>query len=389
MDGLRGIAVLLVVWFHFWQITWITNEVSVFGKAVDFEFIPIMGFVGVDLFFFVSGFCLMLPYLKGPAPSAREFYFRRAVKILPSLWLSLAFMIPVFGGYFADRTEFWQRLVAHLLFVNNLDRGTMGSINGVLWSLAVEAQFYLVFPWLVRAFLAHPLRTFAWVNAIGWSFRIWLSLGDPTAVDFRMSQLPAALDLFLVGMTVSYLFSRHGRPLAARNHMGWIGAAVAVVSAVGFLFLLHTGYVVRYTPGALGLWHSRMRLPMAALFGVFLFSSLVAGEGWKKLVGGPVLVFFSTISYNLYIWHQAIGRAFVRIHVPEAKTLDPHADPAWALPAFLLMIAASVCVATFFTYRVERPLLEWGSGFCADKFRRGSKRNRARTPGASARKRAA
>ncbi|MBD5634216.1 MAG: acyltransferase family protein, partial [Candidatus Eremiobacteraeota bacterium] len=64
LDGLRGIAIALVVWFHIWQITWLPANVTVFGTTLGFNWIAEDGFIGVDLFFFISGFCLFYPYAR-------------------------------------------------------------------------------------------------------------------------------------------------------------------------------------------------------------------------------------------------------------------------------------------------------------------------------------
>src|SRR5580692_10533687 len=121
------------------------------------QFIPETGFVGVHLFFFLSGFVISYPFLRAlergaPMPSWQHFYYRRFIKIVPSYVLSMvvAFVI----GYAAivryGSTPVWQEILTHLLFIHTWWQPTYGSINGVLWTLAVEVEFYLLFPlvWL-------------------------------------------------------------------------------------------------------------------------------------------------------------------------------------------------------------------------------------------------
>lgn len=90
LDGLRGIAMALVVWFHLWQVTWLPATVAPFwprarlGRHSGDRFSS-----WVDLFYFTSGFCLYYPYARATfggrtAPTTGEFAYRRALKILPS-----------------------------------------------------------------------------------------------------------------------------------------------------------------------------------------------------------------------------------------------------------------------------------------------------------------
>src|SRR5271165_2361161 len=87
LDGLRGIAVLLVLWYHVWEISWLSP-----GSML--AFIPATGFVGVTLFFFLSGFVISYPFVTAqaqgkPRPSWRHFARRRFIKIVPSYVLSI------------------------------------------------------------------------------------------------------------------------------------------------------------------------------------------------------------------------------------------------------------------------------------------------------------
>ncbi len=109
LDGLRGIAIALVVWFHLWQITWLRANVAPFHHALDFNAIPETGFFGVDLFFFISGFCLYYPYARAtfegkPARAVGEFLYRRALKILPAYLLAIAVLSSV-GAHFASASD--------------------------------------------------------------------------------------------------------------------------------------------------------------------------------------------------------------------------------------------------------------------------------------------
>lgn len=180
VDGLRGIAILLVLLFHYWQLSFWVVPIPGLPEQYNLEFVQYAGFLGVELFFFISAFCLFYPHAKavfglGPVPTLKEFYYRRAIKIVPSYLLAL-FVFAVFlsslspvtysGGVLAD-------LGLHLTFLHDLLPETRSSFDGVLWSLAVEVQFYYVFPLLARAFRRSPWLTATAMVAVALLYRVW------------------------------------------------------------------------------------------------------------------------------------------------------------------------------------------------------------------------
>lgn len=91
VDGLRGIAILLVLLFHYWQLSFWVIPIPGLPDEYNLEFVQAAGYLGVELFFFISAFCLFYPHAKamfglGPVPTLKHFY-RRAIKIMPSYLL--------------------------------------------------------------------------------------------------------------------------------------------------------------------------------------------------------------------------------------------------------------------------------------------------------------
>jgi peptidoglycan/LPS O-acetylase OafA/YrhL len=165
-DGLRGIAILMVLCVHFWPQT---------SSIPWFDAIASSGWVGVDLFFVLSG-CLITWILvdtKKEEHYFRNFYGRRILRIFPLYFLFLAFIfiaIPIYerGPYWSS--PFIQETGSpawYFFFLTNLRELFSGNdvppIIRPLWSLAIEEQFYLIFPWIVlllsRRFLMYGLAT--------------------------------------------------------------------------------------------------------------------------------------------------------------------------------------------------------------------------------------
>jgi len=362
LDGLRGLAIVLVVWFHVWQISWLRADLPFTGGAVNFNFIPEGGFVGVDLFFFISGFCLFYPYAQTlfdgrPLQTVKTFALRRVRKILPSYVFVMAVLIALGMsgiGTFADGVR---QVGLHLLFVHTWFPDSYGSINGVLWSLAVEVQFYVLFPAICWAAMRAPWLTFAAMAIVANAYRF--AVLHRYDVGSWFDQLPGTLDLFAAGMLAAYLYRALAvrAPRVAAMKLAWTLAAFAGIA--GFFFVLHAAFDVRYDPNWPWETFKWGRAVMCLAFILTTVGSLFAYQWWQRTLGNPVLVFLSVISYNLYLWHQPVARFLREHHIPKWTGADEHGDPSWGLPFSLLSFAAILVVATFFTYALERPILYW------------------------------
>jgi peptidoglycan/LPS O-acetylase OafA/YrhL len=362
LDGLRGIAIALVLWFHIWQITWLRADVTLFGTTFNFNWICETGFVGVDLFFFVSGFCLFYPYARArfdgaPPQGIGTFAYRRFIKIVPSYLLAIAAFVALGWATFASPADEVTQIVRHLLFVHTFWNDSYGSINGVLWSLAVEVQFYLIFPALAWAALRRPFSTFLAIAVVANAYRIAVS-PQYDAVHL-MDQLPGALDLFGGGMLAAYAY----RAIAVRapRVAAWRAAwtALALAGFAGFYAVLQDAFAARLVPGSGWpvTWHAHGNAELVLAFLALTLGSLFAFPLWQRLLANPALTFLSAISYNLYLWHAAVAHALVAARLPPWAGSNGHADPRWGLAFSFVATASAIAVATLVTYAFEHPLL--------------------------------
>ncbi|HEX4924612.1 MAG TPA: acyltransferase [Bdellovibrionales bacterium] len=360
LDGLRGIAILLVLWFHFWEISWFSHEVKILGQTFNFDFIPISGFIGVDLFFFVSGFCLFWPLSHEGAEGLHRgnilnYIYRRAIKILPSYWLAI-FVILIF---FEKSFQTWQQTAwhafTHLFFIHNFWGDTYGSINGVLWSLAIEVQFYVLFPAVAWLFKRNPLAVWAAAATGAAAYRYYFAYSGRDDYEFFMNQLPGVIDLFLSGMLAAQLLR-----WLSRREDAWIkptSTVLAPVFAAVFLGLLYKFYQVRYDVTK-GHFLTTYRTLFALDFIALAVLSCRAASAWIALLANPAFTYLSLISYNLYIWHQFLGRLMVQSRMPASAHADPHNDADWRFQFMLFAILVSIALASAITYLFERPLLK-------------------------------
>lgn len=194
LDCARALAILLVTLFHVWR----------FQNQPQSPFSPIMayGFVGVDLFFVISGYTMMLTYRKGASSglkSATDFWKARASRIYPTYVVAVIFWAVMVRLGVAVKSAGAYDIVMHLLMLHTFDNATFFSISGVFWSLAVEAHFYILFPLLVRA--AQATRLVLCVLSLLFTFALdYLALSDGPASPVLRWNVLTFLPLFLLGM---------------------------------------------------------------------------------------------------------------------------------------------------------------------------------------------
>ncbi|MCS6900958.1 MAG: acyltransferase family protein [Myxococcales bacterium] len=325
LDGMRAVAVLAVLLFHAFP-----------------EFLP-GGFLGVDVFFVLSGFLissLLFRQIEHGGICFAEFYRRRVRRLFPSLlvvltstlcagWiLLLADELKPLGKHIAGGASF----VINLLFLeesNYFDHASETKPLLHLWSLSIEEQFYILWPlllWLCNRILLH----LGWVSAtvMVLSFGTNLLLGKSDGA-FYLPQ--ARFWELLIGALLAHRL-RYAKPAAVAGlWQGWMGLLGLLLVLGGFF-----GCAREHA----GLWALLPTLGTALM--------IAAGPGaWihRTVLAHPAMVFLGLISYPLYLWHWPL-LSFAHI-----LSVDPVAG--WVKVSLLL---ASLILA-WITYRqVEIPL---------------------------------
>ncbi|MBV8282549.1 MAG: acyltransferase [Candidatus Eremiobacteraeota bacterium] len=373
LDGLRGIAIFIVLWYHVWEWNWLSASFALFGHQISFQVIPETGFTGVDLFFFISGFVLFYPYARTifegvPLQTLAHYAYRRFIKIVPSYYLQLLILTPWIVAAFSG-AMLLKVYVTHLLFIHNWFHDIFGTVNGVLWTLAVEVQFYVVFPALCWCFRRWPFATFAGMVAIANAYRLWKApccLGDYVV----QSQMPAFLDLFASGMLAAWLFMwlRTNVSGLQRWQHAWTALAIAGFALYGWL--LYGLFKLRVVDNWQYLWNDSHLTLLGLTFVLITVSSCLAAFWWRATLANPLFVFLGVISYNLYLWHQLIATFFAKHWFPLPRTENFDADRLWQWTYLVVTVAVSIGVSSLITYAFERPLLKKGFKAIVDLFPR-------------------
>jgi peptidoglycan/LPS O-acetylase OafA/YrhL len=311
LDGLRAIAVGAVVLFHTWP--------ALFPG----------GWAGVDLFFVLSGYLItqiLVRELEATgAISLKRFYIRRALRLMPAL----AVLILAFLAFSAVAENDLRRAGLDALiaatYLTNWARafGWGASAIGHTWSLAIEEQFYLVWPllliFLMRLSRPRLIVSLLLLAAIGW--RLTLYAGGAS-----VPRIYNGFDTHADPLLIGCLLALAPRALAGRF------AALALLLLAALVLLMDFKSAFAQTFG----------FALVGATGAWLIAAASA-EGWlKSALSWAPLVFLGKISYGIYLWHFPIidiGRG----HVPEALL-------------FVLPLLGLACAVGSY-YVVERPFL--------------------------------
>ena len=338
VQGLRAIAVLLVVLFHA-GVPWVSG-----------------GYIGVDVFFVISGFVITGVLLrertaKG-STSLRRFYARRARRILPAATLVIIVTVvvafhllgPLIGHETAVDGQWSAVFLANIHFAasqtNYLASQQPPSALQNFWSLAVEEQFYLVYPAIflvtARVFRRSELRlrlAAVLVIIITASYAYSITLTSTNAANAFFSPLTRAWELAVGGLIAITGYKLKRMPGAWAAFLSWIGLAVIVLA--GVTLTSATAY-----PGSL------VALPVIGAAFVIAGGAAEPAWGVERLLRLRPVQILGLLSYSLYLWHWPI-------FVIAAEYRGTTSLPVW--DNVVLMLVAVVAAAA--TYRwLENPV---------------------------------
>ncbi|HEX5095316.1 MAG TPA: acyltransferase [Acidimicrobiia bacterium] len=348
LDGLRGLAVLLVVVWHAYRLT-LARDMS--SLAVPTYLWPAgVARFGVDIFFVLSGMLVVRSWHAARerhdsrTQALRHYWTRRAARILPAYWISLLVLVPVASNGLLGHPK---RLFAFATMNQYLRLDMPDRVNTVTWSLTTEWHFYILVP--LVAFLLTKVGKWP-VLAACVALSVWWYWHTP--FDLPQSYLFGRLDQFVAGAIVGLIATQSVRhPLVRVVQWPFVTpAAVAALVAIGTYHgrWLGFGTEERFTDS---LVH-----PAVGLLTALVMLRLMTGS-CPPFLRHPVVRWFGTISFGLYLWHYPIfdnGLRWTR----DATVLPTSVSSSLALP---LLFGAAVGVAWLSYVLVERPFLARGT----------------------------
>ena len=363
LDTLRGLAILAVVFYHGFSQCDTTGLPAIVLALVN---VARFGWLGVNLFFVLSGFLItgILLDSKRTANFYKRFYVRRALRILPAYFLLLLFLLlpPRIG--IVDRQISWGFVGLSLVYLSNFTYFFGVSMQyGPLWSLAVEEQFYLLWPAAVRNLSRRGLGFCA--------LAIFLACPLLRATAFAFGHLAEAQYTWMVadGLASGSLLAILSRTsLAERRSMKWF-SALCITSSVLLIGLGWRFGTLSFAHPATILGASLRWTLFNVLFSGTLSAVLLLGTSpWARIVQRPLLQFFGEISYGLYLIHTLVFEVTGRFVTPTTMGFAGlSGDFPLTLMRFLVGAMAATMIAFLSRRYFEEPFLKLKDRWTATK----------------------
>lgn len=355
LDGLRGIAILLVITFHYIN-NQLTNSTAKIGRALCQ--VTSFGWTGVDLFFVLSGFLIGTILIRN-RQSPRyfsTFYIRRIVRIIPNYYLLIGLFLLLLGMPYFSRSAFLHKgndipWWSYLAMVHNIYMGRLHSLGSnavnVTWSIGIEEQFYLVFPLIVyfakKEWIPYILGlAILLASVIRGFYAHWIP---------RYVFLPCRMDSIAFGAMVAYFNEGFQLEKIVKKYAGWF--ALILMADVGtclYLFL-------RYSD--LGI---NRHFFLAVFFSGCLVAALVYQDSfYGRLLRNRLLTWIGTISYSLYLFHYLILALlqYSLLNYEGGVLLSNSRDAGVSV----LAMGISVLFAWFVFKKLETPFVNYGKRF--------------------------
>lgn len=346
LNGLRAIAVLLVIFFH-WDFP--PSIITPFLKKI----IP-DGVFGVNLFFVLSGFLisaiLLIEKEKSAAiPNYRmkiipNFYIRRSLRIFPIYYFTLIIL------YFTSLPDFHKNFIYYLTYTENFNVFLKGSWDSFshTWSLAVEEQFYLIWPFIIIFTNKNRLKyVFFLFILLGPAFSIFQTVFlKPSLNSFILP--PSCFDAFAIGALIAYYYTK--------NEMKTINKWIKILlpfSVLSFFYwkLVPSGGHFQY-----------FKRPAESIIASGLILFCLSNRYAKlrdTLLENKLMYQLGLVSYGIYLYHYAIPFFYPFLKPLLAISFGKYN----AAIDYLLMLLILLALANASYYLIEKPLLSFKKRF--------------------------
>ena len=386
LDGLRGLAILLVVFYHYVFSSLKPEDDSLPAKFIHAVF-P-LSWSGVDLFFVLSGFLIggILMDYRNREHYYKTFYIRRICRIFPLyfLWLALFFVFPILfsaHAYSDWRFKVFLLQIPHFpkwgyaLFLQNFYTAKTGlpgsSWLGATWSLAVEEQFYLLLPLVIC--LISPRKfpvVLIFLILLVPAFRLFLYLYHPAI--FMHGLLPCRADTLLLGVLCAYLVRQEkSRYWLEKNLERLYLALTVLLLGMGGLTIFSNGtsYPALFSRFS-SLEMISFGYSLIALFYSCLLLVVVIGQDGTiaSIMRFSLLRYFGTIAYGVFLMHLAVNDSAHGLIFGKDSTMENLSDAVVTSVAFL----TTLFLATISWRFLEKPIIAWGHSFLYGKYKVGT-----------------
>jgi len=363
LDSLRGLSTILIVVYH---TSFVSGYTVAHADSIG-AYIDRLN-VGVAIFFVLSGFLIFRPFAHSlihgsPLPKTRNYYLKRAARILPAYWLALF----VLAGLDALTIKNSSGFIRNIFLVHPFTEDNVFTGIAQAWTLSVELSFYLVAPVIAYIFYRQSRRQIGLVSVAtllkalsvlflgAYAFRLSIHQTDFWFLKTAHIWLPSHMDTLALGMGLAVLVEApaSAKPLSKLkyflvNHTGLFVLCSIFVWLISANINVSIGLVVPdfKTDLLRHFLYSIASVLLVAPFCVESQSRLV------KFMSFRILTWLGTISFGIYLWHMAFLNGNFAI-----RYLPYQENDGQNLVRFIVIFPASIGIASLSYYLLERPIM--------------------------------
>lgn len=354
LDGIRALAIILVLLYHF-GLAYRDMYGSFFRQVMPDPMVNLLnnGWLGVDLFFVLSGFLIMRHLLNQPGGSGlanlRVFYFKRMLRTFP---LYYAIILLIVMGVMPSPMQAitLQELMIHVLFLQDY-LGTR--ILDPLWSLATEEKFYLLSPLLAAFLMQKSASKGLWILlgllAFIVTLRVWMLAQEsgPVGHNAFFWQFRAPFHYAVAGILAGVLLAWMTARTQLKPH-----PLLILFSVVTTVIIMTTTNTIKMTDLQ---WLNGIHVLMTVNFMIWVWAAQQhSGSRWMKWLTGRILRIIAVLSYALYLVHNAVFPWVYQWHKKWVMS-----ETAWvhALTFFIIYLVLSCLISLMLHYLIEKPFL--------------------------------
>ena len=311
VNFIRGIATLLIVYYHIYAVTNVSFKYEIINCISG-----MLGEIGVSIFFLISGYGIYTSLKrKGDKFSYKEYIKSRFKRIAPQYYLCFFVCLLFTSGSAYISKVGYPSIFTHLIFIHNLFLNHHGAINGSLWTMGTIFQFYLFAPLLFKLIEKKP-KTVTILSIVVTIMLKYLVLGVLIPIYAPADRIDSyffvysrqilwTLDNFIIGMFIAKILYNYDFETKTKFHniiltiISFVGVMFVVLIGSNFLNVpyffgpLYTASIKAYT------WHSILSVAL----GIFIF--LASKIKIKEIIYKPI-DFIAKHEYGIYLWHLPI-----------------------------------------------------------------------------------
>ncbi|MFQ3325227.1 MAG: peptidoglycan/LPS O-acetylase OafA/YrhL [Pseudomonadales bacterium] len=353
LESIRGIAVILVFFFHLYGMTISGAKIKPDSYSLPMSFIA-GGNTGVTLFFVLSGFLLSLPFIKGSQrgqlPSVRDYFISRTLRILPLYYIVVVTSIIINGNLDNGIAALSFQYVGFDIF----------PFSVVWWTLSTEVQFYILLPLVMLLSSTRNGKLILLILLIVWAVAYYLLTLSNYPLDnsyevIRTKSIFARLPAFIFGIAAAFIYSLNDTKVAKSSKNQRLYSSFALV-----ILVLALGLILQ-TALSMGAaaeieWHIHHSFE-ALCWGLILLLFVSTNPIGKSIFINNMNAFLGKISYSIYLLHVPI-MFYIIYPIQQTVGVENYIGSVEVIFASNLSIIATV-VASYISYQlIEKPFLK-------------------------------